>query len=154
MANTAFSAPYPTPGTFGQRLRWARLRYGHRQGSALARIIGRDPRSLYRWERDNFVPAHEVLHELADHLGVDIVWLQYGRGTPFGVAPTGVEAYLKSAEGKKAPPEVAESLRQLPYDRLGIPDPTREEVARARIALEMWLADAKTRRNVAHQGAA
>lgn len=136
--------------TFGKRLRWARLQRGIVQASKLAKAIGKEPRTVYRYEsgKARFRPKDNTLADICRVLRLNPAWLEYGRGAPFVDGLPGVEAFLRSEQGRRLSPEVVRALREWPYDLLGMANPSLEEVARVTVMVEMCLADGRQRRNV------
>lgn len=60
---------------FGTRVRVAR---GERAKAALARALGVDTKTVYRWEHGTSVPEAQMIAPLADALGVSVRWLLTG----------------------------------------------------------------------------
>lgn len=66
---------------FNERLQYARKRAGLKQ-TEVGRAMGVTAQAVSQWEHGEAVPEQERLGPLADLLGVDLVWLLTGRGTP------------------------------------------------------------------------
>lgn len=137
----------PHLATFGARLRWLRKQRGFRRASDFARRIGKEPRTVYRYESDQKVPKEATLRRIVQELDANAVWLREGRGAPFVEGLPGVEAYLQSEEGRRLSPEVVRAVREWPYDLLGMANPSEEEVRRVTVMVEMCLDHARKLRN-------
>lgn len=65
------------PSPLASRIRAVRERLNLTQ-AAFARLIGGDPRVLWRWEAESVVPAATSLATIAKQAGVDAAWLISG----------------------------------------------------------------------------
>jgi len=63
--------------TMGKRIRAARMAKGMSQGK-LARAIGVEPQTVYRYEKQGMVPGSEAMTALARELGVTERWILHG----------------------------------------------------------------------------
>ena len=63
--------------SLGERIGLARA---NTSKTELARRIGVDTKTVYRWEHGDARPASEVIVPLADALGVSVRWLLTGEG--------------------------------------------------------------------------
>lgn len=68
------------------RMREARIVAGLSQ-SEVARRLGVQPHTVYRYERQGLTPSVNLLAELADTLGVSLDWLVRGVGSAAEASP-------------------------------------------------------------------
>ena len=68
----------PGMGSFGNRLRTLRLAMDMSQAE-LARLIGRHQTAIGPYERDEYMPARDIVAKLADILGTTPEYLIFGR---------------------------------------------------------------------------
>jgi len=79
----------PIPRSLGQRIADAR---GAKSKAELARAVGVDTKTVYRWEHDKAEPGSSQIDPLARALGVSIIWLLTGEGEgPIELQPTGTD---------------------------------------------------------------
>ena len=134
--------------TLAARLRWARERKGL-TGVGLARAIKREGKTIYRYEaRDPEkaeMPSRSTLKQLARVLGVSAVWLEYGRGQPYGLQE--VEDYLLTPEASEVASAVADALREMPWVKMGMAKPSLIQVNEVRIVLELLMRGTRQRSN-------
>lgn len=128
--------------TFGERLRWARVKRGL-QGTDLAQLVKREQKSIYRYEGGTQMPSRKTMKKLAQVLKVSPVWLEYGRGQPNACQE--VEDYLLTPQASKVSTAVAEALLEMPWAKMGMANPRPEQVNQVRILLELLMGNAGKR---------
>lgn len=72
--------------TIGERLRWARARTGLSQRE-LARKVGVDKQSIWKWETQGSIPLADMMPILAHALGVESEFLLEGKNPPASAEP-------------------------------------------------------------------
>ena len=136
----------PPMETLGARIRRARRARGHKTAKALALLLGVDPKTVRRWEADEFLISSDTLAVLAEKIGVTVDWLLTGRDAIGSVPPpaeTALEQFLRTdGADRRITAEEQERLEEFATGIWSLHPgwtPTAEAFA---YALEAWRAGA------------